>query len=124
MQDINDCNFTGHLTSDPEMKVVGDTAVLNFRIAINGYKDSASFLSCQVWGKYAESLARVLVKGQFVAVHGELQTYEYTGSNGRQFGQRLRTDRVVHPNKPKVDRPEETTLDAQINGDDLSTVEL
>ena len=136
MTDINDITLSGHLTSDPELKILPgtDTAVLNFRIGVNGYKDSSYFFSCQVWGKYAEALGAVLSKGMFVCVQGEVQPYEYESPKGKQYGIRIRCNRVVHGGKTKVDMEvfkeaialilEETTLDTQINNEDLSEMTL
>ena len=59
----------------------------NFSVAMkSGYGDKAQtvWLDCSLWGKAAEgALPQYLVKGQQVAVSGELSTYE--AENGKTY---------------------------------------
>lgn len=59
----------------------GNTAVLNFSIGVKsgfGDKEQTLWLDCAIFGKQAESkLGDYLVKGQQVAVSGELGTREH-----------------------------------------------
>lgn len=83
--DTNICIFTGYLGADPEVRFMGDgTPVCNFRIAVNGYKDSVLWLRCNVWGKTAEACGQYLAKGSFVRVAGELQVRPWTDKEGRE----------------------------------------
>ncbi len=83
--DTNTCVFTGHLGADPEQRYnkSGD-GVCNFRIAINGYKDSVIWLRVNVWGRGSEACTRYLHKGSMVLVKGELQMREWTDKEGRK----------------------------------------
>ena len=73
-------NATGRLIKDAELKYIPNTgtAVLNFALAssrIYTKEDTDSdIITCQVWGKRAESLAAVLTKGYLVQLVGELQS--------------------------------------------------
>ena len=76
---------TGNLSKDCRKGEVSGTAVLNFSIGVkSGYGDKAQTLwvDCALWGKQAESkLADYLLKGQKVAVTGELGQREHEGKN-------------------------------------------
>ena len=76
---------TGNLGKDCRKGDAGGTAVLNFSIGVkSGYgdKEQTLWVDCALWGKQAESkLADYLVKGQKVAVTGELGQREHEGKN-------------------------------------------
>jgi single-strand DNA-binding protein len=75
--------FTGNIGGDAKVNSAGGTAVANFSVAVKaGYGDKAQtiWIACALWGKQAESkLVDYLVKGQGVAVSGELSTREHDG---------------------------------------------
>lgn len=75
--------FTGNIGGDVKVNNAGGTAVANFSVAVkSGYGDKAQtiWIACALWGKQAESkLIDYLVKGQGVAVSGELSTREHDG---------------------------------------------
>jgi single-strand DNA-binding protein len=75
--------FTGNIGGDVKVNNAGGTAVANFSVAVKaGYGDKAQtiWIACALWGKQAESkLVDYLVKGQGVAVSGELSTREHDG---------------------------------------------
>jgi single-strand DNA-binding protein len=79
---MNVFTVTGNLGQDAEVKQVNTTTVCNFSVAAKaGFGDKAQtiWLDCALWGKQAESaLPGYLVKGQQVAVSGELSTFEAT----------------------------------------------
>lgn len=80
---MNVLTLTGNLGQDCRTGNVGGTAVVNFSVAMKaGYGDKAQtiWVDCALWGKQAESrLPEFLVKGQQVAVSGELSTREHDG---------------------------------------------
>lgn len=70
----------GRLTSDPEMKQVGDTWKTSFSIAHNKRwkdKEKTIYLDVEVWGPQAENVAEHKRKGDFVAVIGDLDMDEW-----------------------------------------------
>ena len=75
--------FTGNIGGDVKVNNAGGTAVANFSVAVkSGYGDKAQtiWIACVLWGKQAESkFVDYLVKGQGVAVSGELSTREHDG---------------------------------------------
>lgn len=86
---MNNLCFTGNLGQDCRTNNVNGTAVCNFSVAMKaGYGDRAQtvWLDCALWGKQAESrLPEFLVKGQQVAVSGELSTREHEGKTYLQL---------------------------------------
>lgn len=86
---MNVMSFTGNLGRDVDVREVSGTSVANFAVAMkSGFGDKAQtiWVDCALWGKRAEGgLTQYLMKGQQVAVTGELGTREYQrndGSNG------------------------------------------
>lgn len=83
---MNVFTFTGNLGRDAETKTVGSSTVCNFAVAVtSGYgdKQKTTWVSCALWGKQAEgALPGYLVKGQKVAISGELSTRDYQANDG------------------------------------------
>lgn len=81
---MNVFTFTGNLGRECRTANNG-TAVCNFAVAVkSGYGDNAVtlWIDCALWGKQAESkLVNYLVKGQQVAVSGELGMREHEGKS-------------------------------------------
>lgn len=79
---MNVFSFTGNLGKDCRVGA-GQTAMVSFGVGVkSGWGDKAQtiWIDCTIWGKQAESrLSEFLVKGQQVAVSGELGTREHEG---------------------------------------------
>lgn len=85
---MNVFSFTGNLGKDAEMRTTqGGTSVLSFSVAVkSGYGDreKTSWVRCVIFGKRAEgNLQSYLVKGQQVAVSGELTLEEWQDQQGQ-----------------------------------------
>lgn len=84
---MNVLTATGNLGQDCKTNNVSGTAVCNFSVAMKaGFGDKAQtvWLDCSLWGKAAEGkLPDYLVKGQQVAVSGELSTFD--ADNGKTY---------------------------------------
>ena len=87
MSDLNSISFTGRLAAEPETRYTASgTAIWSARVA-NGYgygdNKGTNWLTVQVFGKRAESLAKLeLAKGAQVGVTGELRVREYDRKDG------------------------------------------
>ena len=83
---MNSWNFTGNLGGDAELRhTKAGTEVLQFTIATTagyGERKSTSWARCTLFGKRADSLAPYLVKGQQVAITGEVKLHEWTNKAG------------------------------------------
>ena len=81
---MNVFSFTGNLGKECRTANHG-TAVCNFAVAVKsgfGEKAVTMWVDCALWGKQAESkLVDYLVKGQQVAVSGELGMREHEGKS-------------------------------------------
>ncbi len=90
---INSVMISGNLTRDPEYRVTsGGTGILNFGMAVNErrknsqtdeWEDVANFVDCVLFGKRAESLSKIMIKGMKVAVSGRLR---YTSWQDKETG--------------------------------------
>ena len=80
-KDINRVNIIGRLTRDSELSYTNTGfAITKLGIAVNRTKkegdqwvDRGNFFDVVLWGKRGESLNQYLLKGQQVAIEGELQ---------------------------------------------------
>lgn len=87
MSDLNVCSFTGRLTRDAEIKLVGakQTPCCQFAIANNtgyGQYENTSYFDVQLWGSSGQNLVQWLKKGQPVAVSGELTQNNWVDQQG------------------------------------------
>lgn len=80
--DVNSVAITGNLTREPELRATtGGMQILRFGMAVNDrrktqsgeWEDVPNFIDCVTFGKRAEALAKLLSKGQKVAVSGQLR---------------------------------------------------
>ncbi len=77
---LNVVMLAGNLTRDPEIKVVGDSHVVNFGLAINRrYKkdniahEEVTFVDVSTWGNTAKMIGQYFRKGQGMMVEGRLK---------------------------------------------------
>lgn len=80
---MNIFSFTGNLGKDCRVGKAGNSTVCNFTVAVKsgfGNNEQTLWVDCALWGKQAESkLPEYLLKGQSVAVSGELGSREHEG---------------------------------------------
>ena len=80
---MNIFSFTGNLGKDCRVGKAGNSTVCNFNVAVKsgfGNNEQTLWVDCALWGKQAESkLPEYLLKGQKVAVSGELGQREHEG---------------------------------------------
>ena len=80
---MNNCNFTGRLVKDPELKATqSNKKYINFCLAVDGFKDkdgntTADFIDCIAWNKSAEIIAQYARKGSKLGISGRLHTRTY-----------------------------------------------
>lgn len=86
---INNVVLVGRLTKDPELRYSStNIPMVYFTIAVNRQFSSqdgqrnADFISCVVFRKQAENMARFLAKGSLIGVEGRIQTRNYQGKDG------------------------------------------
>lgn len=80
---MNNCNFIGRLTKDPELKATkSGKSVTSFCIAVNRRVKSeeqaqADYIDCVAWDKTAEIICKYFSKGSPIGLNGRLQTRTY-----------------------------------------------
>lgn len=82
---MNKVFLIGRLVEAPEQRQTPNgVSVATFRIAVNRRfnRDTTDYFTIVAWRGLADNCARYLVKGQQVAVTGELQTRSYEDRNG------------------------------------------
>jgi len=101
----------GNLGKDAEYKTTqGGAEMCSFSVATtSGYGDAKQTLWVDVtkWGKGAEGLSKLLVKGTKVTAIGELSTRE---NNGKTYVQ-MRADHVVLQGGRNAERPTNTAAE-------------
>lgn len=91
-QDINSCVITGRLTKDAELRTTQTgKKVLSFTFASNRlvkrndqWESKVSFIDGTLFGSRAESLAKYLLKGMQVTVHGVLDQTIWVDKQGNK----------------------------------------
>jgi single-stranded DNA-binding protein len=89
MPSFNSCTFVGNLTRDAETKIVGETEVAAFGVAINGKSEGdVMYIDCDLWrpGRVTEFLTR----GTPVLVSGPLKVRQWEKDGQTKF--RLQLD--------------------------------
>lgn len=89
---MNNCNFTGRLTKDPELKAKqdGTGSYLFFTIAVDAGKDKngdklTDFIDCYANGQSATFLSTYAHKGGLIEVIGRLHTSSREDENGYKY---------------------------------------
>jgi single-strand DNA-binding protein len=100
---INQVNFTGNLTRDPETRQVGSSSVTSMTLAnTKKYKskdgeakEDTCFLDVEAWGKTGELVAKYLTKGAGAYVEGSLVQQSWQDKDGNKRSKVLiRADRI------------------------------
>ena len=96
MRNKKDMAVSGNLTTDPDIKEVGDNFVATFTVAVNTKKKEndkwvdgvPEFIDCKAWGWQAEAIANNFLKGEAIDVDGQYkkESWEKDGQkNSRVF---------------------------------------
>lgn len=104
---MNKVILVGRITRDPELRTIASgTGVVNFTVAVNrpmaqnnnngdqNNDRNADFISCVVWNKQAENLAKYVKKGALIGVEGRLQTRQYDSNGTTRYVTEVLCDNV------------------------------
>ena len=94
---INTVLLGGHLTRDPQVRLLSNKAVANFAIAINRrfkgadgqVKEEVTFVDIEAWGRTAELCGQYLTKRRACFIEGRLKLDQWQDKDG-QNRQRLK----------------------------------
>jgi single-strand DNA-binding protein len=85
MADLNNCTFTGRLCRDALFKKAGNYDILEFDIAVNGFKpEDTQFFKVTLFGKQAVAIQSYMIKGKQIAVEGSIKTSKWTDRTGTE----------------------------------------
>lgn len=94
---MNVFSFTGNIGKEAEIRhTANGDAVTGFNVAVKsgyGQNEKTVWVKCSLFGKRGEAVAPYLLKGQQVAVSGELSVQEWTNKEGENV-----TDIAVRAN--------------------------
>lgn len=83
---MNSCSFIGRTTTDIELKTTASgKSVCTFTLAVKRphAKEQTDFIPFTAWEKKAESLSRMVKKGQQIGVTGALTSRKYDDKDGK-----------------------------------------
>ena len=85
---MNNFSGIGRLGNDAELRFTADkTPIASFSIAIAysyGKNAITSWVNCSLFGKRAETLVGMLLKGTQIGINGEIALQEYTDKQGNE----------------------------------------
>lgn len=116
---MNNCNFIGRLTKDPEAKNTENGKVYcNFSIAVDkGYKDSqgnrqADFIPCVAWENTAKLITQYFKKGNLIGISGRLESRSYEDNGSKRTAYSIlvnNIDFIQSKTEAQETKAEETT---------------
>ena len=122
---MNKCFIVGNLTRAPEGRTTPNgISVTTFTVAVQRRfkRDETDYLNVVTWRGLADNCARYLVKGQKVAVCGEIQTRSYEGQDGqRRYVTEIVADDVEFLSRPNgtKEEPRESELGEMVDDGEL-----
>lgn len=80
---MNLCSFTGYLTEDPRISMVGDVVKAEFIMVVYTYRRTKSgeknkiptYLYCEAWHTGAETLEKYAIKGTKLTIHATAKNF-------------------------------------------------
>ena len=92
MANFNKVIVAANLVSDPELKTVGDSNVVRFRVAINRKfttksgekKEESTYIDCEMWGPRAAIISEYLAKGDPILIEGHLKQESWDTKDGEK----------------------------------------
>lgn len=92
MANFNKVIVAANLVSDPELKTVGDSNVVRFRVAINRKfttksgekKEESTYIDAEMWGSRANVISEYLKKGDPVLIEGHLKQENWETKDGEK----------------------------------------
>jgi single-stranded DNA-binding protein len=83
MSDLNVFTCTGRLGGDAETKDINGRVKARYRLAVQGRKDSTTWLTCEHWDPH-QNLLPLMTKGQRVGLTGRIEEQKWTAKDGSE----------------------------------------
>lgn len=95
---MNQVILMGRLTKNPDIKQAGETKIARYTLAVDRFgkkegQQSADFISCVAFNKFADFAEMYLHQGMKVGITGRIQTGSYTKQDGTKV---YTTDVIVN----------------------------
>lgn len=82
---MNSCHFVGKLASDPELREINNTYVVNFCLAVEDYRRDkegekhrrVNFFDFEAWDSGATTIAKHFKKGDMLIIDSEARQYKW-----------------------------------------------
>ena len=107
---MNKVTLMGRICKDIEVKHGNSgTAFASFTLAVNrsftkaGEEKTADFLSCKVFGKTAENVAKFFSKGSMIVVTGRIETGSYEKDGNKVYTTNIMVDEFFFTEGKKSD---------------------
>jgi single-strand DNA-binding protein len=120
---LNTVLLAGHLTRDPEVKVLAkERTVAAFSIAINRrykgsdgeFKEESTFVDCEAWGRTAELVGQYLAKGSGCYVEGRLKLDTWQDKEGAKKSRlKVVVDSVQFLSRPRGEEGSAGSTDSE-----------
>lgn len=82
---MNSVLLIGRATRDPEMfDTNAGNQVARITLAVDGYNDATSFITCVAYSKTAEVVGKFVRKGSQIGITGRLNQRTYENSEGKK----------------------------------------
>ncbi|MHC4326063.1 MAG: single-stranded DNA-binding protein [Planctomycetota bacterium] len=90
---LNRVILIGNIGKEPDLKEIGETAVLEFRLATSdsfqgrdgNRKERTEWHTIKVWGKRAQALGKFLEKGMMLCVEGSIRTESWERDGEKKY---------------------------------------
>ena len=120
---MNKCFIIGRLTKAPEVKTTPNgISVATFTVAVTRRmnREESDFLNVVAWRGLADNVGKYIVKGQQVAVAGEIRTRSYEAKDGgKRYVTEIVADDVEFLAKPGEQKAERPRMDEEFEPDML-----
>ena len=82
---MNNVSLIGRVATEIELRYTPQgTAVADFALAVDGYKEETYFFDITAWGNTAENTAEYMEKGREVGISGELRQNKWENDQGQK----------------------------------------
>lgn len=124
--DLNSFNFIGHLVKDAELVTTANGVTYSkFTVANNSvkkhndqYKQYTSYFDLKIFGKFAESINKYLVKGQTVAVSATVEQSRWEANGEKRSANTIICQKLqligTKNVENKTEIPEGNTVEAPV----------
>lgn len=91
--------IAGRIGQEPEMRIVGNTKVLSFSVAVNESwtkdgekKEKTTWVNCQAWGNTADFINKYSGKGLKIYLEGKYEIQVYESGGEKKYSHFLRVN--------------------------------